>query len=105
MVSSAVLISQTISSTLPLGSRAMSWGDLFLVVELEVPDEIAFPGEFLNPPAAAGSAEDLFLAADLSRAQQVPILEQVSVLARSVLALPRPDDPSLHVNQVRLGRL
>ena len=89
----------------PISLRSVSGVvlDLPLVVELEVPDELAFPGELLNPAAGPGSGEDSLAIAQLGGPQQVTIVQQVRFLARRILALPHPHDLSLNVDQVGLG--
>ena len=62
---------------------------MLLVVEFEVPDELTVPGELLDPAAAGGSGEESFLAPELTGAEQVPILQQISTLPRGVVAVPR----------------
>ena len=56
IASSAVFLSQTIMSTLPLGIlQSVVVGKLLVVVELEVPDELAVPVELLDPPGRAAA--------------------------------------------------
>ena len=78
--------------------------EMLLAHILEVPEELAVPVEFLNPAAGArAEAERRRLLS--TGAQQVAVLEEVGTHARGVVALPRPHDLSLHVDQIsRLGK-
>src|SRR5262249_14759382 len=82
--------------------REVVMGSLLFVVELEVPDEFAFPRKFLNPPAGGRARDESLLPGELAGAQQVTSLEQVRDLAGVVAALPGLHDPPLEINQVSL---
>ena len=69
-------------------------------MQLEVPDELAVPREFLKPAAGCRAGEESFLVAELPSAEHVPILEEIRDLARCVFALPCPHNSSLHIHKV-----
>ena len=79
--------------------------DALVVVELEIPDEVAVPVELLDPPPLAGAAEEPLAVVERGGAEEMAVLEEVGLLARGVLAFPGADDPPLHVDQVGLLRV
>ena len=70
-------------------------------IESEVPDQLAFPGELLNPAADAGAgAEHLRLGANRAAAQYMSVVEEVWTERWRGITLPRPHDFALHIKQM-----
>src|SRR4051812_26089879 len=80
--------------------------ELLVIEKLEVPDELAVPGVFLDPARRTGSAtEGTICTAEVSRPEEMAVLQEVRAVNRIRVRLPGVDDSSLVVDQVRLLRI
>ena len=76
-------------------------GELLVVEERVVPDDLAFPRELLDPAQGPGAAAERLLAApQVAGPQQVPIGQQVAAVMGVRLGLPGMHHPGLVVEQI-----
>src|ERR1041385_3908183 len=79
---------------------------LLVIEKLEVPDELAVPGIFLDPAHSAGTAtKRLISAAEIGRPEQMAVFQEVRAVQRIGVRLPGVDDSSLVVDEVRFFRV
>src|SRR5262249_3189838 len=72
-------------------------------VILEIPNEAAIPGEFLNSAGGSGALEALLPVDCLGRPKEVAVFEQVGGRPAGMLARPCVNDMAVVVEQIRLS--
>src|SRR5262245_17592032 len=77
-------------------------GLLLVIEELEIPDEVSFPGKLLNT-ASRTAARWLCPLVEAARPQEVSILKKISAHGGATVRFPCLHGLSFHVNEVGLG--